>query len=235
MTDTTFVHNKRIIVVEDDHSIRLLLIRALQLHGFEVSAVADAPEALRLIESSGLPTLFILDFTLPSMTGAQLAERIKRMGDTPIIFLTGNTSKQDTVDILERYAEDYITKPFYLEEVIVRINRVIKRLGDQALEGGQIRIDDHLSLEFPRSRIIRDGEPVSLTPIENGLLFILYTNRGKFVPSETLLNRIWTDGEATDDTLRVHLSRLRTKLQGDRKNTQYIIAERGSGYTFAQA
>jgi DNA-binding response OmpR family regulator len=209
-----------------------MLQRVLQQADYEVSAYTDGPEVIRAVQLHGLPSLFILDYGLPTTDGFTLADRLKKMGDVPIIFLTGNTSKQNTVNALEKYAEDYITKPFDVKEVVARISRILSRSINTATNGAVIEIDNRLSIDFPNNKIIRDGSPYVLTPIETAILHILYTNRGRTISPQTLLTRVWSNEEVYEDTLRVHMSRLRTKLQGEIKEPQYIMTERGSGYTF---
>jgi DNA-binding response OmpR family regulator len=224
---------KRILVVEDDDGTRALLQDLLFSAGYEVSTATDGPEALSRIQRSGLPNLALIDLGLPTMHGFTLCERIKRMGDVPIIILTGEDSEEAIVFAIHRYADDYITKPFNRREVVARIQRVLSRFPDSALaEAARVPVDDYLSIDLPNSRIWRGGEEISLTPTESNILFILFSNAGRTIPPETLMARVWPNEEVFEETLRVHLHRLRRKLQPDTNKAQYIHTERGTGYVF---
>lgn len=225
------MESKRILIVEDDAVTRRLLQQLLEQAGFEATAVGDATGALNLLQQHGLPHLVILDLGLPGMHGFDLSERIKRMGDVPIIILTGDASEDSKVEGIQSYAEDYITKPFNVREVVARIQRVLSRITDFSYaQGPVIQVDDHLAIDFANNRIALDGHETSLTPIETNLLYILLHNRGHVVPPDVLLARIWPNEEVYEETLRVHIFRLRKKLQPDGTLPQYIHTERGVGY-----
>ncbi len=228
------VNTKRLLIIEDDFVTRTLLREVLEKAGYQVSSVSDAPEALTLLQQQGLPHLVLVDLGLPSMHGFALSERIKRMGDVPIIFITGDASHEAVVYGLQKYAEDYITKPFDVEEVAARVHRVLSRFADYSYAQAPVMvIDKHLSIDFPRSRIVLDGQPTPLTPIETNLLHILVRNQGRIVSPETLMARVWPNVEVFAETLRVHMHRLRRKLQSNNCRAPYIRTERGIGYTFS--
>ncbi len=225
------MESKRILVVEDDTVTRRLLQQVLDQAGFDVTVCGDATSALNVLQQNGLPHLVILDLGLPGMHGFALSERIKRMGDVPIIILTGDASEDSKVEGIQQYAEDYITKPFIVREVVARIQRVLSRVTDSSYaEGPVVHVDDHLSIDFANNRIALDGEEIALTPIETNLLFILLNNKGRVVPPDILLARVWPNEEVYEETLRVHIFRLRKKLQPNSEQPQYIHTERGVGY-----
>lgn len=228
------VNTKRLLIVEDDFVMRTLLREVLEQAGYQVLSVGDAPEALTLLQQQGLPHLVLVDLGLPSMHGFVLSERIKRMGDVPIIIITGDDSLEAVVYGLKKYAEDYITKPFNVEEVAARVQRVLSRFADYSYAQAPVMvIDKHLSIDFPRSRIMLDGQPAPLTPIETNLLYILVRNQGHIVSPEMLMARVWPNDEVYPETLRVHMHRLRRKLQTGSSKRQYIRTERGVGYSFS--
>jgi DNA-binding response OmpR family regulator len=149
------------------------------------------------------------------------------------VILTGDSSAESKVVGIEKYAEDYIVKPFNHREVLARVARVLSRFPDQSYaQQPLIAIDNHLTIDFANSALLRDNQRVTLTPIEVNLLRLLVGNRGKVVSAETLMARAWRNEEVFEETLRVHMHRLRRKLQPDSKGFQYIRNERGIGYRF---
>jgi DNA-binding response OmpR family regulator len=144
--------------------------------------------------------------------------------DVPAIMLTAVGSEETVIEGLEKHAEDYIVKPFNPPELVARVQRVLRRMGDYnyTLDSTTI-IDDRLLVNFPKREAIVEGEPVSLTPTETKLLFILVRNSGRIVTTEFLLTRIWPLQNAQEDRLHVHVHRLRRKIE---------VAERGIGYSF---
>jgi DNA-binding response OmpR family regulator len=225
--------DKRLLIVEDDNVTRKLLQQVLKEAGFQVMAVGDASGALTALQQEGLPHLVILDLGLPGMDGFELSEHIKRMGDVPIIILTGNSDEAAKIHGIERYADDYITKPFNVKEIVARIQRVLSRINDFSYAQGRVTsVDTHLSIDFASNRAWLDGQDITLTPIETNLLQILLRNKGQVVSPETLLARVWPNEEVYEETLRVHMSRLRRKLHPITDQQQYIYTERGAGYTF---
>lgn len=225
--------NKRLLIVEDDSVTRALLTQVLEQAGFQVTAVRDGSEALTIIQQQGLPHLIVLDLGLPGMHGFQLSERLKRMGDVPIVILTGDSSEEHIIQGIQQYADDYITKPFNVREVTARIQRVLSRITDYSYAQEPVtQVDTHLSIDFANNRLLVDGEEVVLTPTETSLLSVLIRNRGHFVSLANLIARVWPNEEVYEETLRVHIARLRSKLQRGSQQTQYILTERGVGYAF---
>lgn len=225
---------KHLLIVEDDATTRRLLKQYLESEGYEVMAVDDGPDALQLIKKRGLPHLVILDIGLPTMDGFTVSHEMKKMGDVPIIFLTGNRSEEAIVLGIREYGEDYITKPFNVREVSARIGRILSRMGNHAYANKPgVEIDSHLTVDFGNQQVVVDGEVRDLTPTELSLLYILLNNRGRAISTEVLLARVWPGETIFEDALRVHISRLRKKLESDEDPRQYILTERGTGYVFA--
>ena len=151
----------------------------------------------------------------------------------PIIMLTAVNNEETIIEGLEQYAEDYIIKPFNPSELVARVNRVLRRMGDYSYTlDSTTKIDDRLVINFPNREAIIDGKPTSLTPTESKLLFILVRNAGRIVTTEFLLNRIWPLQDAQEDRLHVHVHRLRRKIEVNPNQPDYIVAERGTGYRF---
>ena len=227
---------KRLLIVEDDHHLRGLLRQVLTEAGYEVTAVSDGPDALRSIERSGLPHLLLVDLILPTMHGFELSERVKRMGDVPIMILTGESDEDTVVRGIAEFAEDYLIKPLNMREVTVRVTRILSRIHDFSYADGPIlNVDDSVAVDFAHNTLIVNGAPDSLTPIEARLLSTLTQNAGRIISAEQLIARVWLN-EAEfipEETLRVHLSRLRHKLAKGKAGSDYIQTERGAGYRFS--
>lgn len=226
------VSDKHILIVEDDAVTRTLLREVLERAGFSVSTAGDGPDALTLIQRQGLPHLMVVDLGLPTMHGFEVCRRVKRMGDVPIIILTGEASLESVLEGIDNYAEDYIRKPFHLDEVVARIRRVLSRL-PEGLNNVPVQIiDDYLSVDFANNRLIVEDRNILLTPTESKLLYLLLTHQGKVVRATTLMARVWQD-DGNEDTLRVHMSRLRRKMHNRKHPRSYIHTERGVGYFFS--
>lgn len=226
-------HKRKVVLVEDDSIVRNLIVDFLTQQKYSVTAFEDAPSALEHIRNNGLPHIVLIDLSLPSMHGFELASELKGMSDVPIIFVTSADDTDTIVHGLSRYAEDFVTKPFELRELEVRIQVVLRRLPsfDYASEP-RLVVDDHLEIEFPRHRIYLKGEQKVLTPTETKLLHVLVRNARHVVENQSLIARVWPGEEVYDDTLRVHMHRLRHKLEHDSHHPYYIQTERKVGYMF---
>ncbi|MCC6615977.1 MAG: response regulator transcription factor [Anaerolineae bacterium] len=223
----------KILLVEDDPNINKLITDYMNAHGFDVTPFVDGPEALDYVQSRGLPHIALIDLDLPSMHGFELSGKLKSMADVPIIFITATDDTETVVTGLKKYAEDFITKPFELRELEARIQVVLARMPslDYASEP-IIYVDDRLNIDFAHNRIILEGKAATLTPTESILLHVLLRNAGRVVENRMLIARVWPSEEVYEDTLRVHMHRLRRKLENDSHHPHYIRTERGVGYMF---
>jgi DNA-binding response OmpR family regulator len=224
---------KRLFIVDNDEALLLILKDIFEDEGYEVHTFKDGPEILRYITQHGLPHLALVDLNLDTMHGFELSQKLKRMGDLPIVFISAEDAPDVIVDGLRNYADDYIVKPIHLSELVLRVQRIISRIyyHDSLLQP-LIKIDERVSVDFANSKLIVDGKSVMLTPTEVGLLHVLMRNAGRVVTSDTLIARVWPADDVYEDTLRVHMHRLRGKLELDMHNPQYIQTERGVGYRF---
>ncbi len=226
----------RVLVVDDDPDILRLLEVALAESHFEVASVASGRAALAYIETHGLPHLAVVDIMMPEMDGIELCHRIHEFSDLPVIMLTAIDEEQTTVEVIRDVSEDYVTKPFRTQELIARIERVLRRLGDTSYAGKpRLEIDDRLTVEIGARRIFLDGVETMLTPTEAKILDILTRAGGRTVTTGFLLQRLWPMEEVFEDTLRVHVYRLRSKLEPDLESPRYLLTERGQGYRFGGA
>lgn len=223
----------RILVVDDDPDIVSTSKAAFERAGYEVWGVGSADEAMRCLEDRGIPHLAIIDINMPGTDGVALARRIKERCDLPIVMLTAVTESSTVVASLEEFAEDYITKPVELQELVARAGRILRRIRDFSYAVDPVvQVDQRLAIEFTRCRAMVDGERVRLTPIESKLLHILMRDAGRTVRTQYLIHRLWPVEEVFEDALRVHVHRLRRKIERDPKKPDYVVTVRGTGYKF---
>lgn len=223
----------KILVVDDEVSIMRGVETALRREAFVVHTAVSGEEALATITRTGLPHLAIIDLNMPGMDGFELCEAIHEFSDLPVIMLTAIDDEETVVFGLDRYAEDYIVKPFRAAELIARVRRVLRRMGDFAytLEP-VIKVDDNLQVDFPNRKAFVKERPVQLTPTEAKLLYILMRNAGRTVTNGFLLRRVWPMDDAFEDRLHTHIYRLRRKIESSPKEPHYIVSDWGTGYSF---
>lgn len=214
--------NNRILIVDDEEALRTGLKDYLELEGYEADAVESAEEALRLDLSRY--DLLLLDIMMDGMSGIEMAERLKRDSSTagiPIIFLTARDSEEDMVAGLNLGADDYVTKPYSIKNVLARIAAVLRRSGSKQKSGGIVCDRDGLLCKV-------DGKVVKLPRKEFELLALFLENPGRIFTREELLNRIWHEKSVVvDRSVDVHITRLRGKIAPYGKN---IVTRSGYGY-----
>lgn len=225
----------RILVVDDSHLILRIVESALEEAGYHVIAAASGEEALDLINRFGLPHLALVDINMPpGMDGFEFCEAVHAFCDLPVIMLTAMDEENTIVQALDQYAEDYITKPFHVGELVARVRRVLRRVGDFAYALEPLtHVDNWLQVDFSKKQAVINGEVVSLTPTEAKLLYILMRNAGRTVTSEFILQRLWPLEAVQEDRLRVYVHRLRRKIEPQDGGPHYIVSERGVGYSFS--
>jgi DNA-binding response OmpR family regulator len=223
----------RILLVDDDPGLLIALAELLRNDGFVVHTARDGEEALRRLDT-GWPDLLIIDLLMPRMDGLALAREIKARADLPIIVLSAIDAGDNKADLLDEFAEDYITKPYHYAEVRARIHRVLRRVGDR-VPRQSVHVGPDLTLELHRRQAVVRGESVSLTPTESRLLFALAANLGRTVTTETLLARGWAETDEADPSyVYVTMRRLRQKLEADANNPRHLLTVRGVGYRLVQ-
>lgn len=235
MTETPDKSQK--ILVVDDNAYTLRIVRhTLQQAGYNVFTVASGEEALRNIAEQGLPHLAIVDLHLPpGMSGFEFCRTVHQYSDLPVIMLTAVDDENTVLEGLEKHAEDYIVKPFSPGELVARVRRLLRRMGTVEYPLASLTyVDERLQIDFPQRRAVVEGQPISLTPTETKLLYILMRNAGQTVTTEYILRRLWPSEAAFEDRLHVHLHRLRRKIEAenDEVRERYIVSERGTGYIF---
>jgi len=221
-----------ILLVDDDPTLLSVLARRLSREGYEAHSAPSGFAALASLER-GWPALVVVDLMMPGMDGFELCRRIKRIADLPIVVLSAVDASESKVRALEQYAEDYITKPFDPEELIARVQRVLRRAGaghPQLVLGGEVEID------LAQRRVTVNGASQPLTPVEVRLLQVLAGALDRIVPTETLLDRVWSDADGADPSyVWVTVRRLRRKLEADPDHPRWLLTERGIGYRLASA
>ena len=224
---------RRILAVDDDPDLLRLIRRELENAGFEIWPAASAEDALELVSRNGLPHLALVDILLPGVDGLTLARRFHEWSDLPIIMLTSVDEEMTVVQAIESFAEDYVRKPFNTRELVARVERVCRRIGDFGYTlKPVIRVDERLSVDFAHQRVTVDGRAVPLTATESKLLYVLMRQAGKPVGTDFLLRRLWPSEEVFEDALRVHVHRLRGKIEPTPGQPRYVVTERGTGYCF---
>jgi DNA-binding response OmpR family regulator len=224
-----------ILIVDDDPAIRKVLQYRLEGVGYSVWVASDGNEALRIVDQRGLPHLAIVDVMMPGMTGFELCEQLTAFSDLPVILLTAVSDEKTVVRGIRLFAEDYITKPFRPSELIARVERVLRRMATPIRStGALLPVDSLLSVDFVHQRVMVDGQWVELTPTETKLLHILIRNAGRPLTTDFLLQRIWPTEQRYEDVLRLHIYRLRQKIEPDPLQPRYILTERELGYCFAE-
>ncbi len=228
------VQAPRILIVDDDPNLLILLADQLRADGYETATARDGVEALRRLQSSW-PDLLIIDMMMPRMDGLSLAREIKARADLPIIVLSAIDAVDSKADLLEEVAEDYVTKPYHYPELRARINRVIRRLGDKVPRQSLV-LGPNLTLDLHRREATVEGTPVALTPAESRLLYALAANLGQTVTTETLLARGWAETEDADPSyVWVTMRRLRQKVEREPNRPVHLQTVRGVGYRLVPA
>lgn len=224
---------QRILVVDDNTYTLRIVKHTLEQAGYQVSTAVSGEEGLTMIDRYGFPHLAVVDLHMPGISGFEFCRSLHEYSDVPVIMLTAVGSEETVIEGLNKYAEDYIVKPFNSPELVARVQRILRRMGDYnyTLDSTTV-VDERLMVNFPKREAIVDGESVSLTPTEAKLLYILVRNAGRIVTTDFLLSRIWPLQNAQEDRLHVHVHRLRRKIEADHNEPTYIVAERGTGYSF---
>lgn len=233
LPDKNVTQSPLVLVVDDDPSIVRLVSSKLELSGYRVMTAYSGVEALDRIAQNGLPHLAIVDINMPEMDGFAFCRAVQQYADMPVILLTAIDHEDVIIQGIEHFAEDYVTKPFSPRELIARVGRVLRRMGDFAYTlAPVVYVDAHLSVDFVHQQVRLNGVDVDLTPTETKILFILMRNAGHTVANDFLISRIWPRDEIFEDTLRVHIHRLRQKIENKATDSKYIGTERSVGYRF---
>jgi two-component system, OmpR family, KDP operon response regulator KdpE len=217
-----------VLVVDDDPSIRQTLTRELALAGYDTIAATDGVEAKKLFEERR-PDLVITDLAMPRADGMAVVAAVRQVDATPVIVLSVRGEEEDKVRALDLGADDYVTKPFSLRELLARVRTQLRKSGAAP---GVLRFPG-LEIDRDRRTVVQDGRDLHLTPTEFAILELLASQAGKPVTLRQIIATVWKGAPATmTDTVRVHVGSLRRKLEPDPANPRYIGTEPWVGYRF---
>lgn len=219
-----------ILVVDDDPHLLKALKITLQAHGYTVDTAPDGRSAL-LAATRNPPGLVVLDLGLPDMDGAAVLAELRRWSSAPVLVLSARHGSADKVDALDAGADDYITKPFGLEELLARLRALLRRAPESA-EAPTVTTAE-FTVDLGRRVVTRNGESVRLTPTEWSILELLVRNPGKLITQQQILSTVWGPAYAKEaNYLRVYIAQLRRKLEADTGNPRHLLTEAGIGYRF---
>jgi two-component system KDP operon response regulator KdpE len=220
----------RVLVVDDEPQIRRALGINLRARGYEVDLAEDGEQALALA-ASGHPDVVVLDLGLPGINGVEVIRGLRGWSRVPIVVLSVRDAEADKVAALDAGADDYVTKPFGMDELLARLRAALRRTAPA--EDLAVLETPDFTIDLAAKRVIRDGAEIRLTPTEWQLVEVLVRNRGKLVDQRRLLQEVWGPqyGEETN-YLRVYLAQIRRKLEPEPSQPRYFITEPGMGYRF---
>jgi two-component system KDP operon response regulator KdpE len=224
-----------VLVVDDEPSLGKALVINLRARGYDVDLVMDGRSALDRA-ARGHPDVVVLDLGLPDLDGIEVIAGIRGWSAVPIIVLSARSTSDEKVDALDAGADDYLTKPFAMSELLARVRAAVRRAAvPAAAEANPVVQTAAFTIDLARRTVTRDGVQVRLTPTEWSLLETLTRNAGRLVPQRQLLHEVWGPGyEKETHYLRVYLAQLRRKLEPDPSRPRYLLTEPGMGYRFQE-
>jgi two-component system KDP operon response regulator KdpE len=222
---------QRVLVVDDEAPIRRALATNLRARGYDVDLATNGPDALDLAARRH-PELVILDLGLPGIDGIDVIRGLRGWSNVPILILSARGTEPDKVAALDAGADDYVAKPFGMNELLARVRAALRRSIPDA--ASPTITTEHFQIDLAAKQVTTpDGELIRLTPIEWHMLELLARNAGKLIPSRQMLQAIWGPGyEHETNYIRVHIANLRRKLEPDPSRPRYVVNEPGMGYRF---
>lgn len=222
-----------ILVVEDDTPIRNLIMTTLDTQDYKYQTASDGKEAL-LVAVSHQPDIFLMDLGLPDMDGIEVIKKIRTWSVAPIIVISARSDDKDKIEALDAGADDYLTKPFSVEELLARIRSTLRRLQYLENKGTQVETifeNGDLSIDYTAATVKVGEEVVHLMPMEYNLLCLLAKNVGKVLTHQYILDKVWINAIESDlSSLRVYMATLRKKIEQDKTKEKYIQTRIGIGY-----
>ena len=226
--------SQKIVIVEDDRAISDIIKYNIEKEGYSAYTAYDGEEGLELIEKID-PDLILLDIMMPKMDGLEVCRRVRKTKNTPIIMLTARAEEVDKVVGLEMGADDYVTKPFGVRELMARIRANLRRVESTQVvdEDKNVIVEGDLRIDIGKFEVQKKGQVVELTHLEFGLLKFLSSQKGQVFSRETLLSKVWGYEYYGDiRTIDVTVRRLREKIEDDPSKAEYVLTKRGVGYYF---
>ncbi|MGB8996380.1 MAG: response regulator [Pseudonocardiaceae bacterium] len=222
----------RVLVVDDDPQLRRALQINLTARGYTVLTAPDGTTALHAAAHDH-PDVIVLDLGLPDLAGTEVITGLRGWSTTPIIVLSARTDSSDKVDALDAGADDYVSKPFGMAELLARLRAAVRRASTNTTEQEPVVHAGPLCIDLAAKQVTVNGTLVRLTPTEWGILELLVRHRGTLVTQRQLLTEVWGPSYHTETHyLRVYLAQLRRKLEPDASHPQHLITEPGMGYRF---
>ncbi|KPI11590.1 two component transcriptional regulator, winged helix family [Actinobacteria bacterium OK074] len=223
----------RVLVVEDDPQLVRALVINMRARRYGVDAAPDGTTALRLAAAHH-PDVVMLDLGLPDMDGVDVIRALRGWTRVPILVLSARQGSGEKVAALDAGADDYVTKPFSMDELMARLRAAVRRTEEAPPSPGTIRVEtDHFTVDLLAKKATRDGRDIRLTPTEWHLLEILVTNPGRLITQTRLLEEVWgVSNSNKTNYLRVYMAQLRRKLERDPSHPRHLITEPGMGYRF---
>ena len=222
-----------ILVVDDEKEIVRALQRSLLAHGYRVLTASNGQDAISLIFQLH-PDLVVLDLVMPGMSGLEVCRKVRETTNIPIIVLSVKDAEKDKVEALDLGADDYVAKPFHMDEVLARIRVALRRIARSTQGTSASFQSGPLSVDFDRRQVTLNSKPLALTPIEYDLLKIFISSRGKLLTRQMLVHEIWGDEEGRQHSLHVYVARLRQKIEPIPERPLFIQTIPGVGYRFQE-
>jgi two-component system KDP operon response regulator KdpE len=220
-----------VLVVDDEPQIRRALAITLRARGYDVQLACDGREALAMAADTH-PDVMLLDLGLPDLDGVAVIEGVRGWSQLPIVVLSARHDSDDKVLALDAGADDYVTKPFGMAELLARLRAAVRRSAPED-DVDPVVVTDDFTVDLARKKVVRDGEEVRLTPTEWGMLEVLVRGEGRLIPQRQLLQEVWGPAYRTETNyLRVYAAQLRRKLEADPTRPRHILTEPGMGYRF---
>jgi len=223
---------KRFLIVEDDRQIRSFISFSLKTQGYESIEASTGKDAMRVIVADH-PDIMILDLGLPDMDGLEIILQVRTFSDMPIVVVSARDQDKGKIEALDAGADDYLTKPFSINELLARLRVILRRSMKSADVVPEIYKVKGLEINLEKHILLLDGEEVHLTRMEFKILTLFVKNAGKILTHSYILREVWGSYVESDaQSLRVFMANIRRKLEKDPANPQYIITEVGIGYRF---
>ncbi|MET7637180.1 response regulator [Streptomyces sp. NPDC005438] len=224
----------RVLVVDDEPQLVRALAINLRARGYRLEAAQDGATALRLAAERH-PDVVILDLGLPDMDGLDVIRGLRGWTRMPILVLSARHTSDEKVDALDAGADDYVTKPFGMDELLARLRAAVRRAAPVEPGGSAVVRTEAFTIDLAARKVRRDGADVRLTPTEWHVLEVLVRNAGRLVPQRQLLGEVWGPAYGTETHyLRVYMAQLRRKLEADPSHPRHLITEAGMGYRFEE-
>lgn len=226
------MEQRKVLIVDDEPDIREILNLLLSSNGYKVFSSSDGENAIRILKEEPTIDLIILDIMMPHEDGVQVLRKIREFSKVPALFLTAKIHENDKAEAYESGGDDYLTKPFSQNELLMKVNSLIRRYREYS--GGVGDNNRHSSIEIKDKRAYKNGKLLNLTDTEFDMLVFFIENRGKPVDAKTLYEKIWDEKyvPSAQNTIMVHILNLRKKIEDDHTNPVFLKTIWGKGYQF---